>query len=82
MKKDPITGLTEPKPSSQQVDGSHYKDMIIQPSEYCQKNKLGFMESSAIKYVSRHPKKNKEADVRKAIHCLQLLLEFEYGVTE
>ena len=36
-----------------QVGGSHYKDMAIQPIEYCQKNRLGYCESNAIKYISR-----------------------------
>jgi len=62
-----------------QVDGSHYKDMAIQPIEYCQKNKLRACESAVIKYVSRHQDKNGRVDIEKAIHCLQLLLELDYG---
>lgn len=62
-----------------QVGGNHYKDLEIQPAEYCQKNKLGFLESNAIKYITRHRMKNKEQDIDKAIHTLQLLKEIEYG---
>jgi len=62
-----------------QVGGSHYKDMIIQPIEYCQKNGLGYCESTAIKYISRHKKKNGKEDILKAIHVLNLLLELEYS---
>jgi len=61
-----------------QVGGSHYKDMKIQPIEYCQKNGLSYCESNAIKYISRHRKKNGREDVLKAIHMLNLLLELEY----
>lgn len=61
-----------------QVGGSHYKDMVIQPVEFCQKNKLTFIESCVIKYVCRHRAKNGRQDIEKAIHFLNLLLEMEY----
>ena len=65
-------------PLKEQIGGSHYKDMMIQPVEYCQKNKLGFCESSVVKYVSRHKQKNGKQDIEKAIHLLNLLIEIEY----
>lgn len=61
-----------------QVGGGHYKDMKIQPIEYCHANSLGFIESGVVKYVSRHKSKNKVQDINKAIHLLQLLKELEY----
>ena len=42
-------------------------------------NALGWCEGNAIKYVCRHRTKNGAEDVRKAIHYLQLLLEWEYS---
>lgn len=65
--------------SKRQAGGQHYKDFVIQPMEYCHKNKLGPMESNVIKYVSRHKLKGKAKDLKKAIHMLELLLEFEYN---
>lgn len=65
-------------PLKTQIGGNHYKSLAIQPAEYCQKNRLGYLESNAIKYITRHKAKNLEQDVRKAIHCLELLLELEY----
>jgi hypothetical protein len=62
-----------------QVGGSHYKGLAIQPAEYCQRNRLPYCESSVVRYVTRHREKNGAEDIRKAIHCLQLLLELEYG---
>jgi len=62
-----------------QISGSHYKDCKIQPIEYIHANGLTFAEGSVIKYVTRHKAKNGAADLRKAIHFLQLLLELEYG---
>lgn len=63
-----------------QYGGTHYKNLVIEPAEYCQKNKLGFCESSAIKYLTRHASKGKAEDVKKAIHFAQMVLEMEYGI--
>lgn len=65
-------------PLSTQVGGGHYKEMPIQPAEFCQRNKLGFCESSVVKYVSRHSEKGGRQDIEKAIHFLEILLELEY----
>lgn len=63
---------------STQVGGTHYKDLAIQPVEFCQRNHLGFCESAAIKYLVRHGSKGGAEDIKKAIHFLNLLLEIEY----
>lgn len=62
-----------------QISGRHYKDLPIQPIEYCQKNNLNYCESNVIKYVTRHKHKNGKEDLLKAIHNLELLIEMEYG---
>ena len=61
-----------------QVSGSHYKDKGIQPIVYIHANNLGFCEGNVVKYVTRHKEKNGRADIEKAIHYLELLLELEY----
>ena len=61
-----------------QIGGSHYKDMIMQPSEFINKNRLPFAEGSAIKYICRHAAKGKEQDIEKAIHYLEMILERDY----
>lgn len=63
---------------TKQVGGSHYKGMAIQPAEFCQRNRLPYLESSVIRYVTRHKLKHGRVDIEKAIHCLELLLELEY----
>jgi len=63
---------------NKQIGGDHYKNMAIQPAEYCQRNRLDFMESSAIKYISRHIQKGGVKDIDKAIHCLEILKELVY----
>ena len=61
-----------------QVGGSHYKGMPIQHAEFCQRNRLGWCESAAIKYLCRHGRKNGVEDLKKAIHYIQILIELEY----
>jgi hypothetical protein len=61
----------------QQVGGSHYKNMVIQPVTYMMANGLGFMEGSVIKYVSRWRDKGGLEDLKKARHFLDLLIEHE-----
>ena len=60
-----------------QVAGSHYKDLPIQPVEYIYANALGYFEGNVIKYVSRWRKKNGVADLEKAKHYIDLLIELE-----
>lgn len=60
-----------------QIGGSHYKDMAIQPAEYIHKNKIGFMEGAAIKYLSRWRQKGGIEDLKKANHMISLLIEME-----
>lgn len=62
-----------------QVGGDHYSGMAIQPGVFCQKNRIPFFESIAIKYLCRHSKKGGEEDLRKAIHSIELAIEEEYG---
>lgn len=64
-----------------QVDGNHYKTMKVQPVEFIYANSVPYMEGNIIKYISRHKSKNGAADVRKALHYCQLILELEYGET-
>jgi hypothetical protein len=61
-----------------QIGGVHYKDLTIQPVEFCQRNGFNYCESAAIKYIIRHKAKNGRQDLEKAIHYLQLLIELEY----
>jgi hypothetical protein len=66
-------------PADTQVGGGHYKKYAIQPSEFIHRNGIGFLEGNVLKYTIRHRDKNGAEDIRKAIHYLQLLLEWEYG---
>jgi len=65
-------------PMDDQVGGQHYKSMAIQPTEYIQRNKMGWCEGNIVKYISRHENKNGREDVEKVIHYAKLLLQLEY----
>lgn len=65
---------------SRQEGGAHYREYSIQPVEYIVANDLGFLAGNVVKYVTRYRDKNGAEDIRKAIHYLELILEFEYPV--
>jgi hypothetical protein len=69
------------KASEIQIGGDHYKKGGIMPTEYAFRNKLQFAEGNVIKYVTRHRHKNGAEDLKKARHYIDLILEFEYGIT-
>lgn len=66
-------------PLAQQVGGSHYKSMKIQPIEFCMANNLNACQAIAIRYICRYKNKNGAQDIDKAIHTLQILKQIEYG---
>jgi hypothetical protein len=51
--------------------------MAIQPAEYIMRNGIRFAEGCVIKYVSRWRDKGGVEDLRKAIHFLEMLIEYE-----
>lgn len=59
-----------------QVNGTHYKNMAIQPAEFITMNGIGFLEGCVIKRMCRWQNKDGVADLKKAIHEIQLLMEF------
>ena len=60
-----------------QVAGGHYKDLKIQPVEYIHANGIGYFEGNVIKYVSRWRAKGGVADLEKARHYIDMLIELE-----
>lgn len=60
-----------------QVGGSHYKDKAIQPIEYIHANKMDFCSGNVVKYITRWREKNGVADLEKAKHYIELLIELE-----
>lgn len=60
--------------NDKQVGGTHYKSPM-ECWDYILANDLGYLEGTAIKYITRHSKKNGAEDIKKAIHFLEKLLE-------
>ena len=63
------------KPYERQEGGSHYVGMAIQPMQFSMANGLDACTHTAIKYLVRKKgdKAKRAEDLRKAIHCIQLL---------
>ena len=59
-----------------QVGGDHYKNMAIGVAEFAEVNGLSYLQGSVVKYTCRD-KNDKIEDWRKAIHCLEMLIELE-----
>ena len=66
------------KPTDTQIGGNHYKT-AIQPVEYIHANNLNFFEGNVIKYITRHREKGGKSDLQKAIHYIEMLIQFEYS---
>ena len=67
------------KATDTQEGWTHYKDMAIQPIQFIHANNLDFLQGNVVKYVTRHKAKNGAADIRKALHYCQLILELQYA---
>jgi hypothetical protein len=62
--------------NDKQVGGSHYKTKI-EPWDAITEWGLGYLDGSAVKYLSRWHKKGGVQDLEKAVHFLQKLIEVE-----
>lgn len=65
------------KASGRQEGGNHYTKMAIQPFDYTMANGMDPMQHTAIKYISRFRQKGGTEDLRKAIHVIEMLIEWE-----
>ena len=60
-----------------QIGGEHYKKFTIQPWDAIEDWGLGFKDGSAVKYLARWKYKGGIADLEKAAHCIEKLIELE-----
>lgn len=72
-----IAGLPAASALDTQVGGDHYKKLRIQPMEYSMANGLDACQHTIVKYVTRFRDKGGIADLEKARHCIDMLIEFE-----
>lgn len=60
-----------------QHGGDHYKKKSIEPWDYIVANAIGFLDGTAIKYLTRWKEKNGIEDLKKARHYIDKLIEIE-----
>jgi hypothetical protein len=80
--KHEVSGIVEQSGNSaynNEVGGNHYRQLKIQPFKYAMANNFNAGQTLALRYISRYKFKNGIEDLKKAIHCLELLIEEEYG---
>ena len=65
-----------------QVGGSHYSKLAIQPMQYSMANNLDACQHTIVKYVTRFRDKGGIADLEKARHVIDMLIEFEQIAAE
>lgn len=70
--------------NDEQVGGTHYQDMTIQPWDAMQawmtpEEFAGYLLGNVIKYAARHRSKGGIEDLRKARHYLDKLIQFNDG---
>lgn len=68
--------------SDYQVDGSHYKDMPVEPWDVMQsvltrEEFVGFLKGNVIKYSMRAGRKEGSNDAAKALHYMEKLAELK-----
>lgn len=62
---------------SEQIGGSHYKDMPFQPIKLISMLDLDFFQGNVVKYVSRYKLKDGVRDLEKAKHYCRMAMEME-----
>ena len=60
---------------TEQVGGSHYKKLSMQPIELIVKAKLSFIQGNIVKYITRYEYKNGIEDINKCIHYANLAMD-------
>ena len=66
-----ILGLVDP------VDPPHYADLDPQPWDVIEAWRMGYLDGSVVKYMSRWRRKNGVEDLKKARRFLDKLIEVE-----
>lgn len=72
-----VKSLSDDSAEARQVGGDHYKNLPIQPMRYSMENGLDPCQHTIIKYVTRFRDKGGIADLEKAKHCIDLLIQYE-----
>ena len=58
----------------EQIGGTHYSNLAIEPIDFITANKLGFCEGNIVKYIARWKAKNGIEDLKKARWYIDFLI--------
>ena len=75
--KDVKFTYTAPAKPKEQIGGTHYSQLGIEPIQFIETNGLRYHEGNVIKYVSRWRNKNGMEDLKKAQWYINRLIELE-----
>ena len=59
----------------EQIGGTHYSNLAIEPIDFITANNLGFCEGNIVKYIARWKAKNDVEDLKKARWYIDFLIE-------
>lgn len=59
----------------EQIGGTHYSDLAIEPIDFITANNLSFCEGNIVKYIARWKAKNGVEDLKKARWYIDFLIE-------
>ena len=59
----------------EQIGGTHYSNLAIEPIDFITANNLGFCEGNIVKYITRWKAKNGIEDLKKARWYIDFLIE-------
>ena len=59
----------------EQIGGTHYSNLAIEPIDFITANNLGFCEGNIVKYIARWKAKNGIEDLKKARWYIDFLIE-------
>ena len=65
------------KSLNDQIGGSHYKSLVMQPIEFIVKSNLSFIQGNIIKYITRYKNKNGKQDIEKCIHYANMAIDLK-----
>ena len=66
---------------SDKINPTYYQKGI-ETTDYIVSHSMNYLEGNIIKYVTRHRQKNGAEDILKAIHYLELILEYDYNESD
>ena len=66
----------------EQIGGTHYSNLAIEPIDFITANNLGFCEGNIVKYIARWKAKNGVEDLKKARWYIDFLIESRENETD